>query len=276
MAEPRAEETLHYLSLLYLALAHAADDYVSGAELQTVVHRLQETVGRDVDPFAVQDSVMEALAVHVDTPDSLRLFDEAMMALRDAHPRERLERFLRDLIDVARADGIILDDERGLLAKLADGWRLQLVDERSELSSQEATGLATVDDVLYDLAYIFLVLGHGADLELSDSEKRMMLQRLEQWQPHLSAEQVRAVLKGAMDRYAAGSGDEALRKSIRSVKEKLPPAQRMAALNDLIKIANADDVFLDDEEDLINRLLTEWEVDPYANYGEHGSKKGDA
>jgi uncharacterized tellurite resistance protein B-like protein len=134
-------------------------------------------------------------------------------------------------------------------------------------------GLVVHDwSVLHDLAFIYLMLAQGTDRELSEAEIQIILRRLQEWKPTLGPDDVLAILHAAQARYSEGLDETALLASIVAVKEGLPERQRMAALGDLIQIANADGVFLDNEEDLINNLMTAWDVDPYATYGRHGEK----
>lgn len=269
------DEILRDLALIHLAVAHGADDYLSDVELQAVVSRLEAAFGTagpgGTVASSVRDAVVDALTVYAEAAAPDRLVADAMIRIRDACTREELMRYLDGIAEVAQADGILLPDEQGILSRLERCWRV----DRSAKAEYEAAE-ALPPDALHSLAFIYLVLGHGTDYELSESETRMMLRRLEEWQPTMSREKVRSILQEAMAQYARGGGEEALSDAIRTVKLQLPPAQRMAALSDLIKIANADGVFLDDEEDLINRLLLAWEIDPYASYGEHGTKKGGA
>ena len=273
MSSSSSDETLRNLSLLYLALAHGADDYLSHSEMTAVVHQLEQQFPGEEATQTVQDIVMESLAVYVDAEDPLRLVTNAMLSLRASLSTEERSNFLHDLAHVAHADGIVFHDERGLLRSLAACWEVPLAEASVEQASPGVSTPRLDQEALHDLAFIYLVLGHGTDYELSESERTMMLRRLEEWQPHIEPAQIRAVLDDATSRYAQGPSEDALTSAIQSVRQHLPAEQRMAALNDLIKIANADGVFLDDEEDLINRLLVEWEVDPYANYGSHGSKE---
>lgn len=129
--------------------------------------------------------------------------------------------------------------------------------------------------VLHDLAYVYLVLAHGADDDLSDTEVQVMLNKLHEWQPEVPPADVRRMFRLALDEYAKGADSERLEAAILSVREGLPHEQRKAALTDLVKIANADGLFLDDEEDLINHLQAAWDVDAYANYAPHGNKSVD-
>ena len=126
--------------------------------------------------------------------------------------------------------------------------------------------------VLHNLAYIFLVLAHGTDDDLTESEVQVMMNKLQEWRPQDARADLRSIFEVVSEVYSEGADEKRLKGAIDAVRELLPREQRMAAMNDLVKIANADGVFLDDEEDLINYLMTAWNVEPYANYGSHGSK----
>ena len=56
--------------------------------------------------------------------------------------------------------------------------------------------------VLHDLAYIYLVLAHATDHDLSAREKQVILDKLREWEP--STADVRATLDAALARYAEG------------------------------------------------------------------------
>lgn len=275
---PSSVDILRDLALIHLAVAHGTDDYLSDAEMQALVSRLDLALGSSGPAGALSSSVwqavVEGLEAYADADNADDIVKAAMVRLRDACSREELTRFLNGISDVAKADGIVLPDEQGILSCLERCWDIRQSPPGAASVPPPPDSGALPADALHSLAFIYLVLGHGTDYELSESETRMMLRRLEEWQPMMPREDVRRILQDAMARYARRAGEEVLSEAIHTVKQQLPPAQRMAALNDLIKIANADGVFLDDEEDLINRLLLEWEVDPYASYGEHGTKEG--
>lgn len=272
MADDQRFDVMRDLALLYLIMAHGTDDYLSDTELTVITDRLHARTPGD-DRADVQDVVMEALAVYMDAQEPMKPFTAAMYSLREQlEPAERHE-MLNDLADIARADGVVLKNERGLLRALAECWEVERPGQNIAQPLSKGDRPPRSIGVMLDLAYIYLTLAHGTDYELSEAETQVMLRKLNEWQPSLSEGQVRDVLREAMERYAEGLDERRLQDAIEAVKEGLPKKQRMAALNDLIQIANADGVFLDGEEDLINRLLAVWEVDPYANYGDHGSKE---
>lgn len=255
---------LRRLAFLYLTMAHRSDDYLSDSELESVTRMLCTRGGLD-SRDAVQTVLMEALDDYVGASEKAAEARLIAEALNEALTQEQKKCILDDLKEVAEADGVLLRNERGMLRALANAWDI----DGNIRAPQPRDGTW---GVVHDLAYIFLVLAHSTDNDLSDTEMQVMYNKLREWEPSVPPDEVERVLQEAMSRYAEGQDDERLDAAIESVRNVLPREQRMAALNDLVKIANADGVFLDDEEDLINHLLTAWEVDPYANYGPHGSK----
>lgn len=253
---------LRELALLYLAMAHR-DDEVSSSKLDTVVEALHAYYPgqRRAD---VQDLVLDVLAAHLDRAALDAAANGALDALRDRLTPAQRDAVLADMSHIARSDGVVLGAERRLLDALAVHW--------GTAASPEAFAEVSDWDVLHHLAFVYLALAHGTDADFSDGERHLLLRKLREWSPGLSESEVAALLGQVLDHYAETRDVEAVRASVDAVKAALPPEQRMAALHDLIQIANADGVFLDREEDLINELVQAWEVNPYANYGKHGSK----
>lgn len=267
-----ADSQLRSLAFLYLAMGHGADNYLSGAELEAITDRLH-TRYPDHDRAEVQDVVGEAMAVYMESEDVVGTATELIVSLRDSLSKTQREAVLDDVLAVAEADGVVLQNERTLLSSLAESWDVDLkgtggsANAGADRPSEE--GLSS----LHHLALIYLVLAHGTDNELSERERIVMIRKLREWEPKREVLEIQSILNGALEQYARGVSEEQFSESVHAVREGMPASKRMAALNDLVKIANADGVFLDREEDLINQLLAAWEVEPYANYGRHGSKE---
>lgn len=261
MSDPDILGPLHQLAYLYLVLAHGSDDYLTSAELDVITERL--CVRRpDLEAAEVQDVVTEALAAYLDAEDPHKPALKAVVALRDHLTAAQRRAVLDDLVKIARADGLVLDDERTLLMRLASHWGVDLPrDQMPQLLLTEGT--TATWGVFHDLAYLYLVLAYGTDHTLSASETRVMLTKLHAWQPRLGEGEARAILSAAMEQYAQGPTEERVMTAIGAVRDGLPEAQRRAALDDLVQIANADGVFLDDEEDLINYLTEAWGVSAF-------------
>lgn len=256
---------LHQQAFLYLALAHGADGYLSDVELRAVVQRLADR--RPGLPFAaVQDVVMEALDAYTRADDPFGQATRHVEALRRRlGPAERAA-LVEDLQAIAQADGLVMQREEGLLHRLAHAWEVPLAAPVRPLAADDSWG------VLHDLAFIYLVLAYGTDQDLDAGETHVILQRLREWHPGMQPREVEALLDLARARYAQGAQLDQLQRSIEAVRVHLPAEQRQAVLDDLVHIANADGVFLDSEEDLINELLVAWGLDPSAAYGTHGRK----
>ena len=265
MSHPDDRRRLHLLAVLYLRMAHQSDDYLSDSELESVTLKLAGRSFSEGGPD-VRHIVMESLQEYLHAADANALAEAAADQLDGDLTTQQKRDILDDLRQIAEADGVLLKHEREMLRAIAGTWGIEMLLQEDE-GGNKSWG------VLHDLAYIYLVLAHSTDHDLSETEMHVMLNKLQEWQPQVSRGDVKTVLSGALNAYAEGEDQERLEHSIQSVRRTLPRKQRMAALNDLVKIANADGVFLDNEEDLINHLLSEWDVDPYANYGRHGSKE---
>lgn len=258
------------LAFLYLAVAYGADDYLSDAELGAIIEMLQRR-WPEIGQTELQSIVAKALARQMDAGDVGEALDQAAEALEEELTLDEQEAVLADLRDVAEADGVVLHRERMLLHRLADRWEMDRPVLPSPGLDVEAHHEGTWS-ILHDLAFLYLVLAHSTDDELTVTEVQVILSKLQEWQPELSREQVQTVLDEAVDRYATGPDHEALRASVRALGELLPEEQRMAALNDLVQIANADGIFLDNEEDMINELMDAWEVAAFSSRGNEGTK----
>lgn len=257
------DKRLSRLALLYLSMAHRSDEFLSTAELESVTESLAQRAGHDA--AAVQAVVMQELERFTQREDLDEIVLAAARELADELSAVERDEVLGDLGKIAQADGVVLKHESGLLRTLARMWEVPLREDE-DLRPDEPWG------VLHDLSYIYLTLAHSTDNDLAGTEMLVMLNKLREWQPEAPVEDARRMLRLAMDEYAQGQDADRLEAAIASVRRVLPHTQRMAALNDLVKIANADGLFLDDEEDLINHLQAEWDVDPSANYEPHGDK----
>lgn len=267
MSHVAETQPLRALAALYLSMVQRDQRNVSHAELEAVIDTLLQRFPT-VDRAEVQNVVLD---VYATASDLEGLAYRAVETLQDQLSERQKSALLKDLARIAQADGIILDRERGLLVALAQHWHIDLPKSMALLGS--TPGDESAWGVLHDLAFIYLSLAHGTDYDLSEDERLIILRKLREWKPSLDENQIRTILNLAMDRYAHGPDQEVLNASIESVKASLPLPQRMAALHDLTQIANADGIFLDNEEDLINDLMNAWNVDPYAAYGSHGAKE---
>lgn len=256
---------LRDLALLYLAVAQSSDDALSSAELETVTDTLHHHFD-DLDRAEVQNLVMEAMTEHLEAPARNAAARQMVSDLGEGLTGPQQRAVLDDLGRIARADGVLLDSERELLAAIAEAWNLPHPAPPPAGPAAEEDG----DGALQHLVFLYLLLAHGTDQDLSEDERQVIRTRLRAWRPALSDGRIRAVFERALERYAHGATPERISESVAVVREALPEARRRAAFDDLVQIANADGLFLDSEEDLLNELRTAWDLGTYTGYSALG------
>lgn len=113
---------LHDLALLYLGLAHGADQKLDPAETKQIAASLRRWQP-DKDPALIDHVIREATLTYLNGTDSGRM-TEAVHVLKDSLSQDLRTIILRDLAAIARADGEILSEERDFIKKIADDWDL--------------------------------------------------------------------------------------------------------------------------------------------------------
>lgn len=115
---------LHDLALIYLVVAHSADDDLTESEIEVILERLKgwQPEAYDAEARAI---VREALQLYADEPGR-EIFGQAMTALKEAlTPIQRIL-VLDDLNQIACADGHLSDNERTLIKTLATAWDIKV------------------------------------------------------------------------------------------------------------------------------------------------------
>lgn len=112
----------------------------------------------------------------------------------------------------------------------------------------------------HELALVFLALAYGTDEELTEEELATMTDVLEGWRDEFPADEVQDVVMEALAIYLEDEDGEEVLQSISQLKQQLDPAERRRALEDIVRIAEADGVLLSAEQHLISRLATAWEI----------------
>ncbi len=120
----------------------------------------------------------------------------------------------------------------------------------------------------HDLALIYVALAYGTDYDLSGDELRTVTRCLEMWDDGLDAEAAQELVLEAMAVYLEEdeeekAGAEVLR-SIHALAASLSEEARRRALEDLVRIAEADGVLLSSERSLIGALAEAWRLKPAA------------
>lgn len=114
---------LHDLALLYLGLAHGADENLDPAETKQIAASLRRWQP-DKDPALIDHVIREATLTYLNGADSARM-TEAVRVLKDSLSQDLRMVILRDLAAIARADGEILSEERDFIRTIAEDWNLE-------------------------------------------------------------------------------------------------------------------------------------------------------
>ena len=119
---PDSWTTLHDLAVVYLALAHGTDAHLSQEELDRMMERLGAW-DESLDDDQVRDIVLEAIVAYTERDRDAEV-TRAMLGIRsDVSAVERLFA-LDDLIEIAEADGEVLESEKELISALRRIWAL--------------------------------------------------------------------------------------------------------------------------------------------------------
>lgn len=116
----RSWTPVHDLALVYLTLAHRADDHLSVDEVDEIAERIQEWI-----PDASYDDALQIVkdALRVSVQDlSDDFFARSVQALGRSVPEHQHEALLDDLQQVARADGEVQHRELRMIEQLCEIW----------------------------------------------------------------------------------------------------------------------------------------------------------
>lgn len=115
-----------------------------------------------------------------------------------------------------------------------------------------------MDTQLDTIALLYLAFAHATDGSLSGEEMRTVAQRLREWRPDASLDQVGGTIKSAVERYKAlGDQDKRLaeaRRCVATLATSLTPDERQRVLVDLRALADADGTVTDSENSFLSEV----------------------
>ena len=246
----------HDLALVYVSLAFGTDHDLVDDEVNTI----QEKLAQWRDHFEVDEVlevIMEAVTVFIEG-DAEREVAESVRALRNSLDAAQKRHALEDVIRIAEADGILLTSEKNLISQVARAWNLKPLG--AELLAVSNAVHEDLPDwtLLHDLGLVYLAMAHSTDDDLSTPEINAIIERLQDWKSGLNEADARNVVRTALHFYANGPDETALQRSVLAIKTHLPIIQRLAALDDLVYVAEADGHLNDHEKTLIGSLADVW------------------
>jgi len=180
----------HNLALIYFALAYGTDHDLGENEMETLTAALGEwsSVPEDVQ---VQEVVMEAATVFLEG-DAQEEVRRSIRQLGSSLSLEERQQALQDVIQIAEADGVLLEREQGLIHFLADAWSLkqmgeQLIDDTTAVVQREGEDWG----IEHEMAFVYILAAHSASEDLSSPKIDVALNRLQEWD-YLSDARVRS------------------------------------------------------------------------------------
>jgi len=258
--------TTHDLAVVYIALAYGTDHELSDEELRVLTEALQAWANREAP--AIREVIVEAATLFVDR-DAEAEVQRAMQELRSALSPQERRNTVRHLVRIAEADGVLLEREQGFIHTLAEAWSLKkLSEELLEDTSAVVQRRGENWGLIHELAFLYVLVGHNADEDLSADTIDVMKERLHEWQSDLSAEQVREVVRRALQVYANDPGEDLIHDSVQALKEALPIVQRLTVLDDLHIVARAGGTLTRTDRELITSLAQAWDLNVRLN-GKH-------
>ena len=255
--------TTHDLAVVYIALAYGTDHELRDEELRVLKNALRawKSMGEPV----VQDVIVEAATVFTEQEAEAE-FRRAAKELKAAlSPDERRET-IRHLIRIAEADGVLLEREQGLIHTLAETWSLKALSE-DLLANTSAVVQRRGEDwgLIHELAFLYILVGHAAGDDLSADTVDVMVERLQEWQPEQSAEELRHVVRRALQVYAERPHEDLIYDSVEALKKALPSTHRLTVLDDLYAVARTDGPLTRAERDFIMSLAQAWDLNVRMN-----------
>lgn len=259
MAASEDWTTSHDLALVYLALAYGTDHELGDNEMRALTGALRDWT---VVPSEaqVQEVVMEAATVFLEG-DSQAEVRRSIQELGNELSLVQRRQALQDVMRIAEADGVLLEREQGLIHHLADAWSLKDMSEDLVKDTSAVVQRRGEDwGLIHELAFIFIVVAHSANDDLTPPQIDAALDRLQEWRPDLSTEGVRDVFRRALQVYAEEPDQSLIEGSVEALKQALPQVQRLAVIDDLCAVVRADTAPADAGRELIMTLARAWDV----------------
>ena len=113
---------------------------------------------------------------------------------------------------------------------------------------------------VHDLALVFLTLAYSTDANLSDEEVDAISDALKKWKPSLSDHEVHEIVLESASVFFESDAEKEFVHSVRALGEALKIDQRRDVLEDIVRIAEADGVLLNSEQNLLSILASAWDI----------------
>ena len=125
--------TVHDLGYIYLVLAFNTDEELTDDEWNVIGDKIRDWVEED-DPNdhilrEVMDAVVDKYKKDAEEDDGCPPFAQAVGAVKEKLTAEQLERVVKDMVEISKADGTVHELENRLVQMLCSEWETDFGDE---------------------------------------------------------------------------------------------------------------------------------------------------
>ena len=125
--------TVHDLGYIYLVLAFNTDEELTDDEWNVIGDKIRDWVEED-DPNdhilrEVMDAVVDKYKKDAEEDDGCPPFAQAVGAVKEKLTAEQLERVVKDMVEISKADGTVHELEKRLVQMLCSEWETDFGDE---------------------------------------------------------------------------------------------------------------------------------------------------
>ncbi|MDA0752463.1 MAG: TerB family tellurite resistance protein [Bacteroidetes bacterium] len=113
---------------------------------------------------------------------------------------------------------------------------------------------------VHDIALVFLALAYSADAHLSDEEVDTISASLHRWKPNATEQEIHEIVMEAASVFFESDAEKEVVLSVRTLGEALNVEQRRQVLEDVMRVAEADGVLLNAEQNLLSVLAGAWDI----------------
>lgn len=263
-AQGKERSLLRDLALIYITLAHGADQDLSRVEVEAISRRLKAWKTQ-VTEETVLSAIKDALEDY--TEDSVRSeVEAAVRRVRDEVDPDLRREIVDDLTEIAISDDKFLHEEGAFIGDLARAWGVHVgAVERDDTPWSVLRGAAGDAESgrsdwtsLHDLAIVYLHVAHRTDADLDEHEVDVIARLLSGWMPDVAEDRAMEVVEEVMPAYVQGPDRRLFEDCLASLESAIPGHQREAILADLRQIAEADGRLLPEERDVIRKIAAAW------------------
>ena len=123
--------------------------------------------------------------------------------------------------------------------------------------------MQAIDDTwthAHDLTLVFLALCYGSKQQLKDSEIDAIASSLARWKPAATRTEINEIVLESVAVFLESDPEREVVQSVHALRDALSLEKRREALEDIMRIAEADGVLLNSEQNLLSIVADIWDI----------------